>query len=454
MQTLAPSKSAAINESVTPALTTTSLNASVNPAALGQSVTFMAVVTPTLSGSSLPTGVVTFMDGMTSLGTGTITINPATGVSQATLSTSSLTSGSHSITAVYSGDSNFASSGSGVIHELINTIVSAVHLFYDNSKFNKNIEGVAPSDDKAIDTTKTAYLAGTGTATFANTSSFTDGINGVMIDLSHGGANGHLNVSDFTLRVGLNNSPSKWATSPVPSTISVRAGSGTGGSDRVELTWTDGSITQEWLEVTVNADANTGLATPYTFFYGSVMANSGTGDTGALLITSSTDENAARNHAGTAVVTNVFDYNKDGFVNSSDENAARNNGATIKFIKIAANTPLAPDGAAAVAPDLAVAPVTTVTPASTGDTGMASGLTALLNCLKTGTLPPLRLDWLSSELTNVNLNSGAAATIFEALATADTKLTRSILVEADKVADESGLDDELLESILVDLRLE
>ncbi len=101
-----------------------------------------------------------------------------------------------------------------------------------------------------------------------------------------------------------------------------------------------------------------------------------------------------------------------------------------------------------------MAPVTTVTPASTGDTGKPSGLTALLNCLKTGTLPPLRLDWLSSELTNVNLNSGAAATIFEALATADTTLTRSILVEADKVADESGLDDELLESILVDLRLE
>ena len=81
--------------------------------------------------------------------------------------------------------------------------------------------------------------------------------------------------------------------------------------------------TNEWLEVTVHADANTGLAAPYTFFYGSVIANSGTGDTSALAITSSTDENAARNHNGTATVTNVFDYNKDGFVNSSDENAAR-----------------------------------------------------------------------------------------------------------------------------------
>jgi hypothetical protein len=94
-------------------------------------------------------------------------------------------------------------------------------------------------------------------------------------------------------------------------------------------------------------------------------------------------------------------------------------------------------------------------PASSGgDTGLASGLTSLLNSLKTGTLPPLRLDWLASRLENVNLNSGVAATIFEALAVADTKLTRSILTEADKVADQLGLDDTLLDSILVDLGLE
>ncbi len=335
--------------------------------------------------------------------------------------------------------------------------VSAVKLFYDNSKFNKNVEGVGTGtiDDKAIDTTKTVHLPGAGTANFSNISAYTDGINGIMVDLTQGaGTHTNINASDFTFRVGLNNAPSKWATAPAPSTISVRTSSPVAGNDRVELTWTDGSITQEFLEVTMLADGNTGLGIPYTFFYGSVIANSGTGDTVNLAITSSTDENAARNHNAVATVTNVFDYNKDGFVNSSDENAARNNGATIKFIKIAANTPLAPDAAPAVAPDVSVAPATTVAPASAGDTGIASGLTALLNSLKTGTLPPLRLDWLSSELTNVNLNSGATATIFEALATADTKLARSILVEADKVADELGLDGDLLDTLLVDLRLE
>ena len=68
--------------------------------------------------------------------------------------------------------------------------VSAVKLFYDNSKFNKNVEGVGAgtSDDKAIDTSKTAYLPGAGTANFSNISSFTDGINGIMVDLTTGGA--------------------------------------------------------------------------------------------------------------------------------------------------------------------------------------------------------------------------------------------------------------------------
>ncbi len=137
-------------------------------------------------------------------------------------------------------------------------------------------------------------------------------------------------------------------------------------------------------------------------------------------------------------------------------------GATIKFIKIAANTPLAPDASPSVAPDLSVAPGRHVAMRlsslqAAGDTGLASGLSDLVfYSLKVATLPPLRLDLLSSELEERKQISttGAAAAIFEALAAANTKLTRSILVEAEKIADELGLDDVLLDSILVDLGLE
>ncbi len=184
---------------------------------------------------------------------------------------------------VYGSDGILTSSTAvATINIIVPSTVTGVNLFYDNSKFNKNIEGVGTTDDKAIDASKTAYLPGAGTANFSNISAYTDGINGIMIDLAGRATHTAITASDFTFKMGLNNTPSTWAAAANPSTVSVRIGAGLGGGDRVELTWTDGSITQEWLEVTVNADANTGLATPYTFFYGSVMANSGTGDTGAF----------------------------------------------------------------------------------------------------------------------------------------------------------------------------
>ncbi len=61
-------------------------------------MTFTATVSANSPGSGTPTGTVTFMDGSTSLGTGTL----SGGV--ATFSISTLPVGSHSITGVYSGD--------------------------------------------------------------------------------------------------------------------------------------------------------------------------------------------------------------------------------------------------------------------------------------------------------------------------------------------------------------
>jgi subtilase family serine protease len=101
------------------ASTTTTLSSSSNPAPASSSVTFIATVTT--SGSTAPTGKVTFNDGITAQGTGTI----ASG--KATFSTSSLLVGGHSITAVYPGDTKNAQSTSAVLVETIinNTTGSA-----------------------------------------------------------------------------------------------------------------------------------------------------------------------------------------------------------------------------------------------------------------------------------------------------------------------------------------
>jgi uncharacterized repeat protein (TIGR01451 family) len=85
------------------AATTTAVTSSLNPSNLNQSVTFTATVTST---AGTPTGAVQFKDGGTNLGAP----QALNGGGVATLSTSSLVSGVHTITADYSGDSNFLTS--------------------------------------------------------------------------------------------------------------------------------------------------------------------------------------------------------------------------------------------------------------------------------------------------------------------------------------------------------
>jgi pseudomonalisin len=90
----------------------TMLTSSINPSVGGQSVTFTATVTSTAGGT--PTGTVAFSDGTTSLGSGPLSAGVAT------FATSSLTMTSHSITASYSGDTNFAASTSSALSQAVN----------------------------------------------------------------------------------------------------------------------------------------------------------------------------------------------------------------------------------------------------------------------------------------------------------------------------------------------
>ena len=86
------------------ASTTTTTSRTPNPSTFGQPVTFTATVS---SGAGVPAGTVTFMDGVTTLGTGILN-----GSGQAAFATTALFAGSHTITALYSGDTNFDASTS------------------------------------------------------------------------------------------------------------------------------------------------------------------------------------------------------------------------------------------------------------------------------------------------------------------------------------------------------
>ena len=155
----APSTSPVLTQTVQLAPTSTSLASSLNPSAPGQSVTFTASV---MAYGGTPTGSVTFYDGQTVLGTGTLT--PGGMGAQATFTTSGLSLGGHSVTAVYNGSPNFAPSTSSVLTETVQLLSTSTALA---SSANPSTPGQS--------VTLTASVTGYGGATPTGSVQFFDG---------------------------------------------------------------------------------------------------------------------------------------------------------------------------------------------------------------------------------------------------------------------------------------
>ena len=99
-----------------------------NPSVFGQTIVLVAAVSPA-SGSltaAKPTGAVTFMDGSTVLGTGSIAYLLNREI--ATFTTSSLAVGSHSITAVFAGGNGYAGSTSAAVTQTVKQAATTVAL--------------------------------------------------------------------------------------------------------------------------------------------------------------------------------------------------------------------------------------------------------------------------------------------------------------------------------------
>lgn len=109
----APSTSATLTQTVAKDNTKTTLSSSLNPSTLGQRVTFTATLSPVGPGNGTQTGTVTFsIDGISQL---PLVLSG----NSVTVTTNTLTKGTHQIVAKYSGDSSFNSS--------TDTITQTVH---------------------------------------------------------------------------------------------------------------------------------------------------------------------------------------------------------------------------------------------------------------------------------------------------------------------------------------
>jgi hypothetical protein len=398
-----------------------------------------------------------------------------------------------------------------------NSSLTNKFLFYKGStRFDTTGNARAPlafSDDNAIALDKSAYVPNgptpaTTTAVMANFSSYSRGVNGIMVDLKGGGQHASITLagilSDFTFKVGNNSSPGTWANAPNPTVVTVRTGmtgpaQGAGtvsGSDRVELIWADNAIEQKWLEVIVKATANTGLAANSVFFYGNEIGNTGSFNLSTVARTGSSDIGGTQTHGA-----NLDDFDRTGKVDTTDIGLAQTHGTSastgLKLLVVGSTGPFAPDALPSASPSLSIPGIPSSILNKLGDLASSTGPLAkyLTNLAHQGTaqaqtllqeadslahllgantsfidsllakitsalpsaspsfslpsIPSSLLNRLSS--LNLDLNSGPIAKFFEKLAHEGTDGAKKILTIADEIADFLHLDDTLLDSLLVNL---
>jgi len=202
--------------------------------------------------------------------------------------------------------------------------VNGRYVFYNNSAFDGHRAAADAQDDQAI-ADKAALLPGE-VATFANYTSYSAGINGIMVDIC-GLAEGAVLDDDFTFRTGNSKQPGAWAAAPGPSQITVRPGSGAGGSDRVTITWPDNAISNTWLQVTVLDTPDTGLSAADVFYFGNAIGDTGNSPTDARVNASDMllARNNPRSFLNPASIDLACDFNRDARVNATDMLIARNN---------------------------------------------------------------------------------------------------------------------------------
>lgn len=221
-------------------------------------------------------------------------------------------------------------------------------VFYNNSAFDGNDPAASAADDGAIATDKAASPPGLQTS-FANYTSYSKGINGIMVDIARLPTATAPTAADFAFETG-NTYPftQPWTTTaPTPASVTLRRGAGVAGSDRITLVWPDGQIQKTWLRVRVAATANTGLSQEDVFYFGNWPGETGNKPrvkrlNGIVVHAAPVDKTdvarTARNRTrrrnpAPVLVTSTFDFNRDGVVNVLDRRiAAQNRSSRTAFL--------------------------------------------------------------------------------------------------------------------------
>ena len=147
-------------------------------------------------------------------------------------------------------------------------------LFYNNSAFDGRNTAQTGLDDNAVATDKTALIPGARRGDVRELHELRQGHQ--RRDDRRGGLG--VDVAEHVRLRLLRRQRERLVDlgrPPAPVAIGVRPGAGTGGADRVTITWADGAIAKKWLRVQVKPTTATGLATPDNFIFGNAIGESG-----------------------------------------------------------------------------------------------------------------------------------------------------------------------------------
>jgi hypothetical protein len=162
----AASTSSTRSLTVNPAATTTAVSASNASPIVGTSVIYTATVTAGITGASQPSGSIAFMDGANSIsGCTGRPLTPGSLSSTATCTVTYSTTGSHTISASYGGDPNFADSSSPPATVIVNATPTTTVLATPSpspASTNQTVTLTA-----TVTTRSTGALAPSGTVAFS-----------------------------------------------------------------------------------------------------------------------------------------------------------------------------------------------------------------------------------------------------------------------------------------------
>ena len=252
---------------------------------------------------------------------GRFAINSLTGVVTVAGSLDFESNTSHSvIVEARSSDGSFRTETFDIaVLNVADATVASRSLFYRGSNFDNS------GTLDAVATDKSPLFDGFA-ATFENYSSYTRGINGIVLEVNDLTTLPSISTVNnfFEFKVGSNNDPDTWVAAPQP--IDLVYVEGTGAIDQLFLIWEDNAIQGQWLQTKLLSNSTTGLPVADTFYFGNAIGETGNSPNNAIVNLS--DVGATRiNQTGfsSASIENVYDFNRDGRVNLADIAVARTN---------------------------------------------------------------------------------------------------------------------------------